>query len=398
MPTKKLFASLLFLAACGSSADTGADAQVQTTNATAIVANADGFVADVEVVFVNADGKVAAEGKTDATGRAYAVIEPGASVTATVDGLTTVLGVNPGDTITFGRTTDATLGKDNGALAVKFQAAAGATKVDLVTSCSSVSGAASPLSLPVHSDCTDSGPLLAVASDATGVISYAVADGVLVKKGSYELKSAWKPADAITVSVSNSDPAVIGALKVQTASEVGYAADVANFLPGAAAESVKLKATLGEHAGYALFVADKAGTHHQVELAPLAKDTTDVKLDLSKELLAWVTGVSYDATTRSAKVTTTAGDKGGVLQVDLAYGSKAWHVFGPSNGAVALPTLPASWAAREPAATDAVTGTAALIDVEGEGYDTLHVLAPMAQYHYAGHPEISAKKIIRISK
>ncbi len=398
MPTNKLLASLLFIAACGPSAETGADAQEPTNNVTVIVQDADGFVKDVDVAFVNADGKIASEAKTDANGRAGAIIAPGASVTATVDGLTTVLDVKPGDTITFGRTKDETLGPDTGEMAIKFKAAEGATKVDLVTPCSSISGAASPLSMPVHSNCSASGRLLAVASGANGMIAYAIADGVKVKKGDYELKSEWKPADAITASVANIDPATIGALKMQTSASVGFATDVAEIPTGAAAAPITLKAALGEGSGYALFITDKSGIHHQVQLAPIAKGTTDVKVDLSKSLLAWVTGVSYDATARTAKVTTTEGDTGGLLQVDLTYGTKAWHVFGPSNGAVALPKLPATWASREPAASDTVTGAAVLIDVEGEEYDTLHVLAPMAQYHYAGHPEVTAKKTIRISK
>src|SRR5262249_44090931 len=142
MPNKKLFASLLFVAACGGSPEP-TQPDTNPNNVAAVIADGDGPVAGVEVVFVNPDGKVAADGKTDDTGRAGAQIEAGASVTAAVDGLTTVTGLQPGDGIAFGPKVDPTLGKDKGALNVKFASASGATKYDLAAQCSAISGTAS---------------------------------------------------------------------------------------------------------------------------------------------------------------------------------------------------------------------------------------------------------------
>jgi hypothetical protein len=404
MPNKKLFASLLFVAACGGSTEP-AQPDTNLNNVAAVIADGDGPVAGVEVVFVNPDGKVAADVKTGDDGRAEAQIEPGASVTAAVDGLTTVTGLQPGDGIAFGPKVDPTLGKDTGAMNVKFASATGATKYDLFAACSTVSGAASPLAMPVHSNCGSAGDLLAVASDANGIQQYAVDAKVSVSKGDYELAGTWQAIDSINADVSGIDAAAIGAIKVQTAALVGFTTDKADIPTAAAANTTALKAALGEHAGYALFVDDKAGAHHQTLLAPLADDATDAKIDVSKDLLAWVTGVSYDAGTHTATVQTSAGDKGGLLEIDLAYGSKgAWHVFGPSAGtstdplSIELPALPASLASLAPAASDTVSGAATLIDVEGETYKTLRALAPMAVFHYTGHPEIAAPKKIRTSK
>src|SRR5262249_45238070 len=123
-------------------------------------------------------------------------------------------------------------------------------------------------------------------------------------------------------------------------------------------------------------------------------------VDLSKDLLAWVTGVAYDAAAHTATVSTTPGERGGLLEVDLAYGTSAWHVFGPPSGSalsVTLPALPASLGSLAPAAGQAVSGSAALVDT-GETYDTLKTLAPFAVWHYTGHDSGSALYKVRVSR
>ena len=70
----QILASLLFVAACGNNTPNLA-ADANNNNIAAVVNDADGPKAGVEVVFVNPDGKVAADLKTDENGRAEAVIE-----------------------------------------------------------------------------------------------------------------------------------------------------------------------------------------------------------------------------------------------------------------------------------------------------------------------------------
>ncbi|HTJ45377.1 MAG TPA: hypothetical protein VL463_24900 [Kofleriaceae bacterium] len=399
MRKQQSLALALFIAACGSNPPTQPDAPPGANDNAAIVINGkDGPMKDVHVVWVNPDGKVAAETKTGADGRASATIVEGASVTAEVDGLTTVLALVPGEHVTIAPTEDADPGKDKGALAVKLSPEAGATQYTLVASCSQAKGATTSIDLPIHGDCSGAGLLLAIASDANGMLAYALDEGVDLEKGDYTLTGKWKDADHLAASLAGIDAAKEGAITLSLATEVGFVTDAKTIANTAATADASLAGAFGVRNGLALSVADAAGAHSQLLLAPVDKGQTKASFDLSKDLLAWITGVTYDAKTRTATVATTAGDQGTLLAVDLAYGQKAWHVFGPSNGKVTLPTLPASFDALAPAAADTVTAKAALIDVEGDTYKTLQTIAPWAEYNYAGHPQVASTHKVRISK
>lgn len=404
MPIKKSLAALLLLAACGpNNPNTVPDGTPY--NASIAIADQDGPKAGVKVAFVDADGKVAADTVTGADGRAVATIEAGASVTAEVDGLTTILGVKPGDALSIAPHSDPDAGKDKGALTVTLKAEPGAASYTLFTACSKGTAATPSVALPVYAACGDGATVVAVATDADGkLVGYAIDKDVSIKKGAYTFSSDWKKADALTASFAGLD-AKLGTVKIALATSLGFSPDKAT-IPTASATATASLATILDKSiagGVALTVDDAAGTHHQTLLEAVDAGATEVKLDLSKDLLAWITGATYDAKTRIATVTTSAGDVGQLLQVDLSYGQKAWHVFGPSkagSASLALPTLPASLQADAPAATDTVAAAAALIDVAGSNdtYDTMKLVAPYAQWHYAGHPETTSLWTVRISR
>jgi hypothetical protein len=403
MLNKKSLSALLLVAACGSNPPSAPDSS--NANASILIADKDGPKAGVKVAFVNPDGKVAADVATGADGRAEATIVAGASVTAEVNGLTTITGVNPGDALTIQPTADADAGKDKGPLMVTFKAEPGAASYTLLSPCTKATGTTSPLPLPAYASCSGDQTLVAVATDASGkLLGYAIDKKVSIQKGDYKISSDWKQPDTFTADVAGLG-ASLGKVQVALATSVGFSPDKQTVPTAAATATATLNAILDKAipAGIAFTVDDAAGTHHQTLLMPLDADATSVKLDASKDLLAWITGASYDAKAHTASVTTSAGDVGQLLEIDLSYGQKAWHVFGPSKSgtaSIALPTLPASLAGDAPGANDTVTAAAALIDVEGskDTYDTLKLLAPWAQWKYAGHPETTSLWKVRISK
>src|SRR5262245_11762898 len=243
----KSLAAILFVAACGLAACTDGPKNEQPDardyNTAITTAGKAGAKADVHVVFVNADGKVAADVKTDANGWATATVEPGASVTAEINGLTTILGVQPGDGLTI-QVEDPKLGKDKGSLAVAFATEAGATGYTLISPCTNASSATSPASLPVHSNCGANDPLLAVATDANGTMAYAIDKKVSIAKGDYTLAGKWQTADAYTVNVSGIDAAKQSSIKAQLATQVGYVTDKATVATSAATAAPSLKGAL----------------------------------------------------------------------------------------------------------------------------------------------------------
>lgn len=226
--------ALILIAACGAiknpevdagidtpDADLGGDATVVTE--AALFGGAIGArVGDIDIVSMLPNNEVLAMGKTDASGAATIRVYPGGTVTAvyrhTVDmgaDLITWVGVQPGDTLTFGSRQFSTSGHPNtilGSVTYSWPAQAGATSYNIFSSCTGigVGGTTTSVASNEGSNChREPMDVLYGAFGNNGLTHYSFRSNVAFMSGGVIAAGGWSAAQTGSISITGLPPEIV---------------------------------------------------------------------------------------------------------------------------------------------------------------------------------------------
>ena len=291
------------------------------------------------VLFHDASGALVARETTGADGRASAEVEAGGSVTVihfADDRLTTILGVEPGDQLVFGRSPGA--GAYLGTATVELPAAGGDYRVR--GPCLGGDAATTTVAVQLGDGCTATGPLLALSGPLEGIDGYLYDPAVTMTPGAtITLAGPWQTPGAFgfdltgfdidyltgTVGVVAGDR-LVGAVSAPLPSPVGGVVDAALDAPTGVGEATLVAVSGQAPAGAQHTIVDLRDGQH-----------TSIALD-GAALLPHSTLTTGDATgaTWSNQITDHDG-----TTIHFSSSSATWRVFGPPEAtSVTLPALP----------------------------------------------------------
>jgi hypothetical protein len=404
---------IVLLAACGNVSNPVADAPPQdaaidslrgTVHVKVLDPVGNGSPAAATVVFFDPDGTPVTQANTDTSGNAQADVLPGGSVTAVaaVAGrheLTTVFGVNPGDSIVLGHKAPALLGT----FAVTYPLALppavarpliGFTGFHLAGPCGEAmevipgGQAFATCTLQIFDSCKQDTMELVVASTRADIeVNHSLDQKAVAftQNGSVTLPDGQYTAPlSFTANYTSIDPNVTMQMVRATPDALGIgdlhkpttAPAITVTFPGPIASTAAIETTVAT----ALSPSSSQRVHQM-----MAGNLTSYALALQPALLPWLGEARFDATARKlvVPVTTdgTSTDKPDVFQVVTSYtrGADAftWTFYAAEPGDITLPVLPGDLVDSTPNATDTVTAVATSIEADTiAGYDDLrHDLA-----------------------
>ncbi|HEX3760964.1 MAG TPA: hypothetical protein VHW23_19855 [Kofleriaceae bacterium] len=269
--------------------------------------------ATAKVVFQDPDGVVVADLMVDAQGHAQSPLPRGGSVTAVAQSTsgasvtaaaTTITGVVPGDTLTFGQA--AQPGVPQGgqtSMTVTFPLAPDATLYSFSTPCGTTKTGSSPAPLNFRDSCHGATFDLLGTTIADGVPMYVRLANVTYQAGnSFAVPTAFAPMPSYTVTAHNV-PAEVSSMSVSRASLAGNLAvsSTSAIVPGdppAGNVSVNIPFPAGFGTRSELDVimgrADAAIPQHvEVHTAALG---TSADVDVAPQPLPWITNFAQTAT------------------------------------------------------------------------------------------------------
>lgn len=359
--------SVVWVAACGSAeapievdaavvapADAAVDASLRGEASIVVRAALDGApIVGAHVLFLEADGTLAADEVTDAAGHAAAEVGPGATVVQLYaegksQGAIYYLGVNPGDELRFGNYNTST----SSAVNVAFPTQAGADSYAVQLACAdgggaSTNAAASPVAL------TPSGCAAGVATD---IIVRAYDGGTLL--GSTALAAApfapslvvpgpYAAPAATSWTISGLSPAVTS-VQANTFAAVGRAeVQVANASGAPVGGAFTLTSTAADTLPGGRFRTAATVFRPEGSLSVYANDADDVALTAG-DLVPQISGPVVDYA-RGEVVWSElgGGSSDAVFMLTEAPSATGYFIyaFGPTGGAttLALPALPAPY-------------------------------------------------------
>lgn len=363
--------------------------QVTVTTHSRCCVTLPGPLAGVDVFVVGPDGTIGDTAVTGADGTAVVDVVTGDSVTAAYPrsngaDLATVVGVEPGDSLTFG---DKFRLPDGLAVTTTFSWPAAGSTYRLFAPCGSTLTAATSV---VDSNNFACGKLvtdyLVIAEDSKGIATnWGMFEDVMLVDSGDETLAAWSPAGTLDVTVSGLPSEVTFAAITST-----LVVDGRNTFEHAQSGVVTSGATLlasvwptgaGDRIASVVRL-DRSGFGSQ-EVHDTAGPSTTAR-PLTPTLLPWVTEAIGNATLGTATWLQTAmtGYDGAVLQISwrrapvagLFGGSNddtfSWTiVLPPGISEVEFPPVPAALASSAPGAADSIVVEVSLLDLSGvDGY------------------------------
>jgi len=336
-------------------------------------------VAGIEVIFLEADGTVAAVTATDSLGRARGTIHAGASVTAIYGDvlasgptLFTVLGVAPGDDLTLG--TRATPWPTGGRVEVRFGLHPEADRYQLRSSCGGDEGRTPPLRTRY---CDDDPPELVIKA-MRGADTLAIIAGqelALVDGGQVDLGGAWQALTPFAATLRGV-PGGLRRIDVTRHTSAGGNEGVGRESPPPTL-TLNLAVTPATTAEMRTELQRDDGAV-QVSMAPIAGSHTSYELDVGGARLPWLGPVEVDVARGRVLVPVDGGGDGGdlfFLRADYTRGGARyhWEIVSGRAGDTRLPMLPPPFDVVNPRAGDlSDNGDAWLIDVhDAVSYDDL---------------------------
>jgi hypothetical protein len=339
--------------------------------------NPDQVVGGIDIIAIDPDGTVNTA-VTDGAGAARLTIHTGATVTAlyrdVMGGqLFTFAGVQPGDVLTFGEKFAA--GSTNlGSMTANFPATAQTYRVYSKCGSDSATSPATSTTITVYDDCDGPQDIEYLGFDAMGNLTrFGGQSGVNVAPGGSTTLGAWQNATSFTMTFNGVPDTLNVAAQIQGVlnETPGFFIYVPMGTPvGGTYSFTRPWAPIGDRIiGGARF--DNAGVGSQFFSEGMPVNTTQWVIN-DPITLPWMTGVTYDAATRTASVTLEgAGAYDGtliLLQYDRVtpMGEYRWAIFAPPGqagpNAIVLPDLPTALDAFQPIASDSISVGAALWD------------------------------------
>ena len=362
---------VLGLAACGKVSNL-TDAPGGGTDANGIDADAHGVakitafdypggtigVPNLAVVFINPDGQVAMDTKTDASGKAQATILPGASVHVIYTPAQTnnffyltvsVLDIKPGDDIVVPQVGHDTT--DAGTFMATASGDPSATSYTVYGPCGSTDASNQ---MHFQNWCkTDTFDVYAVALNSSGqIVDYAVKTGVAFNNGSVNVTGPWQSAQTFSAHYSDISADVTNInMNRRAGSSQGYSVGNGGA-PVAGALSLTTGASPGATTAQVTTNFARSDGSQQILVQQIAGNSFTYNDDVTANLLPWFANPTVDFTAGTLVPNTTStpttldsyittfewsrvmGDAG----VAQRY---AWITFGPSSQTVTFPTLPA---------------------------------------------------------
>jgi hypothetical protein len=351
------------------------------------------------VVFQNADGSVASDGAVDAAGHAQAMLPGGGSVTSiritsdTPNGLTaqvtTILGVKPGDDLTFGFKAAGTITNQGGqtSMAVSFTAPDAGASYTAYTACGSVASTPavppSPLTLQFRDSCHGATFDLVVVASGGKLASpmFAKLTGVAHANGeSFTIPQGFTTMASYAVNMTNI-PDAVSSLTVTRSSMIDSTPAADEVFPATDPPAGPLSITLpfpqafGTRSQVAVTMnrADATSTQrherHTATLMPSAD------FDLGTQL-PWLGSVAVTATGASWATVVPGDAPDGMLTQWVGRWNDGarpvtilWRVVQPAEASgMTLPRLPAAYAALDPG-QQAVTVTPTTVGIVMVDYD-----------------------------
>ena len=340
---------------------------------------------NVPVVFIDADGTIAADTMSDSNGRAEATILPGASVTVVYSQITTsgtmtqtaylaatIDGIDPGDDIPFGFTDRD--GTQSSTFNVTFSALAGATSYTVFTPCGQTfSSTAGTVATSMQNGCKqDTFDVYVVASNSSGVaIDSAQLQNVSLAAGSATVPNSWVPFSQFNAAYTDIPPDVSSlSVSRQSSTGRGFSFFASCTLSGVACSVSGQVPTAGVKSLVHTTVGRNDANHTQQLITQrVAGNTINYNLDVGTNLLPWMNDVTFDAATGTMTPALEApDDQADLFFTEVSYTRDAntsldWAVFQKTVGPTKFPTIPAHVGPIAPLAADMVTmRTAIAID------------------------------------
>ena len=358
-----------------------------------------------KVVFQDPGGNVVADTGVDAMGHAQAMVQAGGSVSVVrvamdtpanlTASITTTLGVQPGDNLTFGLKANAVILNQGGSTmmtATSFTPATGATNYRFYTPCGvSGMGTAAPFALSLRDSCHGSMfDLLGVTSGISPPMFLLLTGITYVPGGSFTIPTLFNPMVNFTINITNvPDPVTqISASRttllnntltfsasnsVQGDPPAGNVSVVVPFPPGVGTRS-EVSILMGR--GDAMI-----NQQHDVHTATL---DTSATVDLSKLQLPWFTNLTPTPTGATWSMVAPGDPPDGMLVTwsgSWNDGARpvqvSWSVAAPASmTGLTLPRLPAAYAKYDPeqqsVAVKPASATLYMADYDNvTGYDQL---------------------------
>ncbi len=334
-------------------------------------------------VFQDPSGAAIADGLVDAAGRAQADMPAGGSITVirVVDpssterdvAMTTIRGVQPGDQITVGSTASpASFTGGSSMMTASFTPFAANYTYMFYTTCGGVGGSGSSVQLPFVDSCHGASfDLLSVATSTTDPpdVRYIYQTGLTyAANGSVTVPDSWSSMASFTATLTNV-PANLADVGLTHATLLGKisAAPVSNSVtqpsPGVVAEMTSYPPSVGNGALVSLVMHNTNASGFQTVDVRTQAVAATLGIDLAQQALPWLVG------TPTGTLTGASWDQleGGAPDVRLVTWSGHWTdgartVFvnwtledGEHATSVALPALPAKYAAYDPGKASGVT-------------------------------------------
>jgi len=358
------------------------------------------LVPNSPVVFIEADGTVAAKSTTDAVGIAKGDVHANATVTAIIiaQGTTTMMtveGVQPGDNILLGPS-QVPPPNNAGTFTVSWPAYSGAASYNLVGPCDYPNvGNVTTYAMTVNDSCKQSTmDLIVVANNsANQAIAYLEKPNVAYTNGgSTFISGTFLPPGTFNSTYSNVDAGVTGISFTRYApANTGYVS-VASGTPANGTLSLtglELNAqtsSVQTHVGKPMLSQDVYQN--------MPGNALTYTMDVGATLLPWIGPAMVDVANQKVTVTVdttgTTNDKPDLFFTSFAYtrsngsaGSTSfrWIVFAQDIGDVALPKIPADVADVMPQATD-TAGTPIVVAFDSSAPDVTWDAARAAPFDF----------------
>jgi hypothetical protein len=347
-----------------------------------------GVASDVPVVFVQPNGTIAGEVRSDLNGVASATVLPGASVTAVYRGavgatLYTVTEVQPGDHIDIGPAPSQQV--TSGTFTVNVPAYPGAMAYDVYGPCGGTfagaagNGAPTPATLTFADDCQKATmDLVVVALGPVSPIAYVDANNVpYTNGGQLDITESWQPLQTITASYAN---VPTGTKQPQFFSFVPDGAGWPSTGVSSGGGNMTVSAPVGVTSLFLTRIESLDGVSVQEVIDQNTGTPSSYSLDLGATLLPWLAKPVLDPAKGTITTAVTGNGSGDLFDVMVNYSrivnnqtlKYEWTVFGPTPSDFTLPSLPLDLVDVAPHAGDQVSSSAYADFYDAEavtGYD-----------------------------
>lgn len=342
--------------------------------------NPGNVVTGVPVVFIEADGTVAAKPVTDTLGIATADVHPGASATAVItaqgnDMIMTLADIRPGDHINLGPVTPFTSTTD-GTFTVSYPSYSGATYYDVVGPCGYYNAqTALSYAMTITTDCKQSAmDILVVANNASGPIGYLEKPNVAYTPGgSTFVSGSYLLPATFSASYTNVDASVTGITFTRYVPARNGFTTVNSGTPANGTLSLNTLALNGQSSR----VQTRASRPNELNnvFQNMAGNLTSYSMDMGATLLPWLNMPVVDLANKKVMIpvdtTGTTSDKPDVFVTSFSYSrtngsagttSYRWFVIAPEAADITLPPLPADVGDVLPQSTDTLGTVLAVMD------------------------------------